>query len=626
MKQIFFSVLTLLIALSVIANPSIQKSSADITQNQELKNTFKKYLIEENVAKKDELRSSIIDFFYQIKEGKNSNAKQSNLKSTLDLTHNLDSLLVDRWNENTGQLEASQLEKWTWYENGLAESWELFDIDSDTKQWIPNDKEAYEWDTEGNKILHIDYDPDTITGGWLLNGKEIRTFDTNNNPLTNLLQFWNRTTNSWEDTAKSKYSYDPDGRKTESLTSIWDKTTTDWVNSEKITSIYDANGTLLKDEIFVWDTTQNNWVTNAFNRFEYDENGYVNLQELVIEEFFFHFLIEYVNDSNGNELEVISWNWDFMTNTYFPMLKNTHTYSLDGNELSWSHYTWDATNSDWLISWKRNYQYDENGFLIYSDGFLQNETLNKLLIRWNNMYVNNADGNPIFKSSMKRQSATDEWTNDYKEHYTYDSQKRKNYIDRFNWNSIANDWVGDFKEIKNYDDSWNFLLHSRQNYDTLSHQWVDEFKEEYSYDLSIEFSSISYPSEWPSGSLSNLYYYDQYNNAMLQNVYSEIKDGQLKTSQKFTFYYSSKITTALTEIKDEAVIVYPNPATDFVKFEIHNASVLSRIELYDMQGRKVISKWLPPTNQISLRHLKTGAYLYKLIQGREIKQGKIIKK
>ena len=155
---------------------------------------------------------------------------------------------------------------------------------------------------------------------------------------------------------------------------------------------------------------------------------------------------------------------------------------------------------------------------------------------------------------------------------------------------------------------------------------MDVLIDEYSYDLSIPFLAISFPDEWIFRHLSNLVQYDQFQHAMMQNVYAEIINGQLETSQKFTFYYSLKTTTAHTEKADKKIIVFPNPSTDFVEFEIDNISRSTMVELYDMQGLKVISKLLPPNNQISLSHLKTGIYVCKLIQGNEVTQGKIIKK
>lgn len=104
-----------------------------------------------------------------------------------------------------------------------------------------------------------------------------------------------------------------------------------------------------------------------------------------------------------------------------------------------------------------------------------------------------------------------------------------------------------------------------------------------------------------------------------------MKNSQLETTEKYTFYYSSKTTTALPEPEARKTIVFPNPATDFVEFETDNISIPISVELYDLQGRKVISKLLPTNNQISIGHLIRGIYVYRLIQGSDVKQGKIIK-
>lgn len=626
MKKITFLLITFLFTLAVNGAASEKKITKTLLEKQEVQQAFQQYFAVDNTTNKTEVKLSFIDFFKQLKEGVNTLAKQSNLKSAMDLTHKLDSLVVDRWNEYNGKLEASQLEIWTWHENGLGKSWELYDIDSLTGNWNPNDKEEYTWDNDGNKTLHIDYDPDTINGGWLINAKEIRSFDSNGNGISYLLQFKNRATEEWENNAFNTLTFDANGNITENLRTTWDTINNAWVNSEKEVSAYNEHGNLLRYEVFGWDTTQNNWISNALIRYEYDENGYVSIQELVMEEYFFHSLFEYVNDSNGNELEVISWIWDFMSNSYVQIIKNTHTYSIDGNELSWSHYEWDATNSDWMISWKMNYQYDENGYLIYRDRFYQDNTLDSLIASWKNDYINNTDGNPTLRTSLLWDNTNEIWLNNYREHYDYDSEMRQNYFENQTWDTVANAWLGNYKEIHEYDLSGNFLLNSKQKYDTISEQWLYSFTDDYTYDFDLSFADICYPSAWISGHLSNLKNFKQYHNAILQKVYSEEKNGQLEITERLTFYYSEKSTTSIPEGIEAKLHVFPNPATDYLVFEVESSSTSTLIEIYDLQGRKVIAQELPENHRISVSHLKTGIYVYKLIQGSEVKQGKIIKK
>ncbi len=603
-----------------------EKTTKTFLQKQEVQKAIQKYLAAENTATSNEENVGLFDFFDQIKALKKSDAKQTNLKSALSNTNQLDSLLVERWNESTGSLEISQLEIWTWFENELGESWELYDLDSISTQWVPNDKEEYDWDIDGNKILHIDYDPDTINGGWMINGKESYTYDANNNIISYLLQFMNHNLETWEDNRMRNFTYDTNGNETESISTIWDTLSNAWVNLDKGVSSYDENGRLLKSEIFEWDTTQNDWICNMFMRSEYDEHGYESLMEIAINEFFLRFLSETIYDSIGNKLQTISYSWDFDQNIYYKSLKNEYAYNEDNMQSRWSNLSWNASDSSWAINWQRNYQYDEQTNLIYRDAYAPSDSADTLMPIWKIDYVNNLDGNPILTYTMNWEPTKNEWVNSNQEHINYDAEQRQNYFGRYSWDTDDNKWIPSYVEINEHDSYGNFLFHSRQNFDKEKNQWVDEFSDEYSYDLSIEFSNLSYPSAWPSGCLSNLYRFDNYMHTMLQKTYSEPKNNSLEITERLTFYYAPIITTGRLEMPETEFKVFPNPAIDYVQFELENASIPSIIEVYDLQGRKIISKILPANKQIAISHLKTGVYVYKLTQGSEVKQGKIIKK
>jgi hypothetical protein len=74
----------------------------------------------------------------------------------------------------------------------------------------------------------------------------------------------------------------------------------------------------------------------------------------------------------------------------------------------------------------------------------------------------------------------------------------------------------------------------------------------------------------------------------------------------------------------DQVKTYPNPARDYVVFDIDSHSAF--VELFDMQGKKVLSQELLETKQIDLSDLKSGIYFYKLVQADRTLSGKIIVK
>jgi photosystem II stability/assembly factor-like uncharacterized protein len=70
--------------------------------------------------------------------------------------------------------------------------------------------------------------------------------------------------------------------------------------------------------------------------------------------------------------------------------------------------------------------------------------------------------------------------------------------------------------------------------------------------------------------------------------------------------------------------VYPNPSKDFVTFDLPYNSKSATVELYDIQGKKVIQQKLTETKQIAVGHLPKGLYLYRLTDGEKVYSGKLV--
>ena len=87
-------------------------------------------------------------------------------------------------------------------------------------------------------------------------------------------------------------------------------------------------------------------------------------------------------------------------------------------------------------------------------------------------------------------------------------------------------------------------------------------------------------------------------------------------------------TTSLSvnDINKSTFIVFPNPASNFLNVSLSQTFNSPKLELYDVQGRKVFSALLKQSDLLDVSNLKSGIYLYILKDGKEFKfTGKIIK-
>lgn len=609
MKNFTLLISLLFFTIVAIGSTDISNSTIPSSINHKLDKTIQKYRASSISTIEAEDNFEMLNFYSRFKELEINTNKQNTLKSSSEKQQKMDSLLVERWNEDTGILELSQLERWTWYEDGLGKSWELYDYDPNTEKWLANDKEEYEWDDQGNKILHVDFDPDTINGGWLLNGQEIYTFNSSGNEISYLLQFLNQETQEWENNRLSTTTYDNEGNIILVMTTVWDNESQSWVNSSKEVSTYNEDLVQVSSQFFTWEETD--WISFIYGGYTFDEYGFIDRWEVIMDAYQMHSLVEYINDSTGNVLQKTTSQWDYTSSAYKYTQKDDYVFSEEGNNTLWTQWIWKTETDDWALSMKINYQYDENGFLVYRDRFNQDHDLKVWVADWKNNYVNNADGNITLKTSMLWDTTSSDWINNYQNHIDYNDQKQQSYIDLYNWDTRLQEWVGSTKEIETYDNSGNYLMHTKQNYDTINNQWMDEFSDEYRYDLSIEFSAIAYPpNSWPFGHLSNLYYFKQYSNAMLQKVYSELKNDQIEITEIYTFYYSKNALLASNKINQSNIRIFPNPATEALTIEF-NENIESLV-IYNMLGETVFMESnLENSNtvKVNVANFNKGLYL-----------------
>jgi hypothetical protein len=82
----------------------------------------------------------------------------------------------------------------------------------------------------------------------------------------------------------------------------------------------------------------------------------------------------------------------------------------------------------------------------------------------------------------------------------------------------------------------------------------------------------------------------------------------------------------------EQLFLYPNPSDDFIIIENNSSELLfSKIEIYDNEGKIIISKQLSPTTKemqtrIDISSLMSGAYVCRILSEKKVFTKKFIKK
>ncbi|MGB4204325.1 MAG: YCF48-related protein [Bacteroidales bacterium] len=114
---------------------------------------------------------------------------------------------------------------------------------------------------------------------------------------------------------------------------------------------------------------------------------------------------------------------------------------------------------------------------------------------------------------------------------------------------------------------------------------------------------------------------------MLSSVqFTSPTNGYVLGNNGTLLHYTSHSTGVPEVIKDEDIIVLPNPTNGIVRFSLQGNVPVKRIGVFDMQGKQVLHIDKATDNYIDLSGLGNGIYLLQLETPDKIFKQKIIKK
>jgi serine protease AprX len=92
--------------------------------------------------------------------------------------------------------------------------------------------------------------------------------------------------------------------------------------------------------------------------------------------------------------------------------------------------------------------------------------------------------------------------------------------------------------------------------------------------------------------------------------------------------FQSALTIASLSVNDTSMgrfLVYPNPANDFVTVSFPFGFEVAKMSLYNNLGQMILEQEIISNQQLSLDHLTSGMYYYKIKSNSLVQSGKIIK-
>ena len=446
-----------------------------------------------------------------------------------------------------------------------------------------NSKIDVEFDENGNQTLFINYSWDSESQSFVPNYKYEYSYDENGNQTLYIYYNWDSESQSFVPDRKTESTYDDNGNHTLSITYNWDSESQSFVPSWKTESTFDDNGNHTLYITYNWDSESQSFVLSNKYEFTYDENGNLTLSMLYnwdseSQSFVLSSKYESTYDDNGNQTLYIGYGWDSESQSFFPGYKDEFTYDENGNQTLRIDYRWSSESQSFVPSGKIEYTYDENG----------NQTLR---------IGNNWD------------SESQSLVPNYKSESTYDDDGNQTLFKFYYWDSVSEVFYERVKQMKSYDE-FGYVL------DYEIHNWIQELSQMKPVNKTV-YSTLS---ETDTNLVREGIIYEYDTNF---NTWNELEGEEFKSY----FYYTKTSSLSTNSIELNSFSIYPNPTKGYLKVNSSESLINPFFELYDIKGSKIFSKPFNFSEPIDVNGLKPSIYLYKIIDGNEVKHsGKLIKK
>jgi len=298
---------------------------------------------------------------------------------------------------------------------------------------------------------------------------------------------------------------------------------------------------------------------------------------------------------------IVLQSWNNTTTEWMALSKGEYTHD-DSTEHSYN-YSWNDTTDQWEPVDKKEFNYDTNGNLTHTFEYVRDEINNNWIDSHKGEYIYDANGNGNIVQYIDYywEPASSQWVAFYKEGHSYDINGNVSYSFIYYWDPTTSEWFAPVQIDYAYDANGNMVQSYKYLWDETTIEWHAFFYADNTYDA-----------------YGNLTQYIDYN--------WDEASGEWIVVDYTTLYYSEESISSVSEIHDVELIVYPNPFTIYISFDISENPNTIILELYDVQGRKVISKEIVNNERVNMEDLDSGMYFYYLyIDGKKL-DGKLIKR
>jgi hypothetical protein len=394
-----------------------------------------------------------------------------------------------------------------------------------------------------------------------------------------------KNSSGWQNYTTTAYSYDEKGNNIQDVIRKWSLDQEIWEPSKRYERVFNDHGKLTTETYYTW-AEESQW-----EGYRKNEVAYNNDQQAIL---------------------VLEFTWDKENNAWREWFKTENTY--EGKllkQLVFSKYVED----NWQNHSRVEYEYDGNDQKTRETMFMFQHESETWLKMSRADFSHDASGYLI--STVGYSWEENNWIEQWKEEYAYNEMGKMttmiSSVFSENWEQFA-------KDEHIWDDHGNLLDFNYYDWDPFDSTWVHEIKSESSYNLQYMLSDLLLPFTLSVD-------YGKYCQNMLTNVqdweWDEFSNEWEEYTQA-TFYYSQHEVTNVPSISNAFLMIYPNPATEFIQIDKDELHDDCDVEVYDLQGRKVLSSPVSGEKKLYVGFLDKGIYLVVISQEGKLLTNKIV--
>lgn len=391
--------------------------------------------------------------------------------------------------------------------------------------------------------------------------------------------------------AKTEFKYNAAGNVTQEIYYSWDKSSGKWIGDWKSENLWNAQGKQYQTIDSEWDVDAKKWVNIYKAETSYNTNGQVTTE--------------------------LSSDWDLTSEKWQNNWKTEYSYNGDGNKTQQISSMFDDEMNQWEVSTKYEYSYNSAGKVnqetrYYSDGGSEYLMFSK------SDHTYNADGS-LKQIVTYTSDFMGGWKLSSRSEFVYDSSGNLTRETSYASNQQSSELVATWRNEYVYDSNGNMYQEFDYEWDMASNKWFVDWKTEYSFNNSYSYDELLLP-------YSDIQKY--FMHMITSNIHYEPDEdtGELIVTGKMKAYYSPVNISGINDISEHELSVFPNPASDFVMIGTGDLNQVVLVELFDIEGNKVISRYQSGNEKIYVNQLNSGIYICRVHFNDQIISSKMVKK